>query len=172
VCVLCFMLNARVDDVDGNISIHFTTERLLDINTVFLQRLLIVVTGSENHSRHQSLSDMLTYHDLTHHIIPGPQSYSYFIPHLLLPLALLTPRSLLSRWQSIALFMPIIAATTLHAWWMMGGVDVISVDTLLHALLLLVLKDPWADFRYVLKTGTDGHADTGDIGLPLDCQQC
>ncbi|KAK0314092.1 hypothetical protein LTR82_013211 [Friedmanniomyces endolithicus] len=113
---------------------------------------------------------MLTYHDLTHHIIPGPQSFSYFIPHLLLPLALLTPRSLLSRWQSIALFMPIIVATTFHAWWSMGGVDVISVDTLLHALLLLVLKDPWADFRYVSRARIDKDDDTGDTqtttGLP------
>ncbi|KAK0909612.1 hypothetical protein LTR02_004274 [Friedmanniomyces endolithicus] len=111
---------------------------------------------------------MLTYHDLTHHIIPGPQSYSYFIPHLLLPLALLTPRSLLSRWQSIALFMPIIVATTLHAWWSMGGVDVISVDTLLHALLLLVLKDPWADFRFVSRARIGKHDDTRDMGINAD----
>ncbi|KAK1050666.1 hypothetical protein LTR33_014662 [Friedmanniomyces endolithicus] len=107
---------------------------------------------------------MLTYHDLTHHVIPGPQSYSYFIPHLLLPLALLIPRSLLSRWQSIALFMPVIVATTFHAWRSMRGVDVISVDTLLHALLLLVLKDPWADFRHVSRTGIDEHDDGGDLG--------
>ncbi|TKA74143.1 hypothetical protein B0A55_06827 [Friedmanniomyces simplex] len=100
---------------------------------------------------------MPTYHELTHHIIPGPQSFSYFVPHLLLPLALLTPRSFLSRWQSVSLFIPILVATTVHAWWIVGGVDVISVDTLLRALLLIVLKDPWSDFRYVSKTSIHQH---------------
>ncbi|KAI7327111.1 hypothetical protein KC315_g7317 [Hortaea werneckii] len=33
----------------------------------------------------------------------------------------------------------------------MGGVDVISVDVLLWSLLLLVLQDPWKDFRWVLR---------------------
>ncbi|KAI7201017.1 hypothetical protein D0869_08003 [Hortaea werneckii] len=33
----------------------------------------------------------------------------------------------------------------------MGGVDVISVDVLLWSLLLLVLQDPWKDFRWVVR---------------------
>ncbi len=53
--------------------------------------------------------------------------------------------------------MPIFVATTLHAWWSLGGVDVISVDTLLRTLLLLVLRDPWYEFRYVLKAGIAKH---------------
>ena len=64
--------------------------------------------------------------------------------------------------------MPIIVATTLHAWWSMGGVDVISVDTLLHALLLLVLKDPWADFRFVSRARIGKHDDTRDMGINAD----
>ena len=92
---------------------------------------------------------MLTYTYLTRHIVPGPQSHSYFIPLILLPTALLIPRNVLSRWQSICLFMPCIVASTVHAWVHMNGVDVISVDVLLCSLYLLALKDPWKDFRYV-----------------------
>ena len=91
----------------------------------------------------------LFYHHLTNHIVPGPQSISYFVPLLLKPLALLIPRSILARWQSVLIFMPIIVACTVHAWWCMGGVDVISVDGLLWAFFLLVFKDPWRDFRWV-----------------------
>ncbi|TKA34102.1 hypothetical protein B0A50_00082 [Salinomyces thailandicus] len=91
---------------------------------------------------------LLFYHYLTHHIVPGPQSISYFVPLVLLPIALLVPRSRLSRWQSIVLFMPVMLACTLHAWWRMEGVDVISVDTLLWAAFLLVFRDPWRDFRW------------------------
>ena len=92
---------------------------------------------------------MFTYAYLTHHIVPGPQSISYFVPITLLPIALLIPPTRLSRWQSICLFMPLMVASTLHAWIQMRGVDVISVDVLLWAFYLLVLKDPWNDFRYV-----------------------
>lgn len=91
----------------------------------------------------------LTYHDLTYHVVPGPQSLSYFVPLLLLPVALLIPRSILSRWQSITIFMTVITLATADAWRQMGGVDVISVDLLLWALFLLVLRDPWKDFVHV-----------------------
>lgn len=37
----------------------------------------------------------------------------------------------------------------MHAWQQMGCVDVISVDVLLWAFYLLVLKDPWKDFKYI-----------------------
>ncbi|KAI7264565.1 hypothetical protein KC345_g8755 [Hortaea werneckii] len=44
----------------------------------------------------------------------------------------------------------------------MGGVDVISVDVLLWSLLLLVLQDPWKDFRWVVRTenGPGNGADS------------
>ncbi|RMY08074.1 hypothetical protein D0867_09158 [Hortaea werneckii] len=53
--------------------------------------------------------------------------------------------------QNTLFFMPIITACIAHAWWAMGGVDVISVDVLLWSLLLLVLQDPWKDFRWVVR---------------------
>lgn len=111
----------------------------------------------------------IAYHHLTHHIVPGPQSISYFIPHILLPLALLTPRIVLSRWQNIIIFMPLIVACTIHAWWRMGGVDVISVNTPLWSLFLLALKDPWKDFRWIIwKTGsqTPSYGRTGKDEKP------
>ena len=43
------------------------------------------------------------YHHLTQHIVPGPQSLSYFVTLLILPLALLIPRSVLSRWYAVTL---------------------------------------------------------------------
>lgn len=102
----------------------------------------------------------LSYHYLTHHIVPGPQSLSYFIPLILLPVALLVPRQRLSKWQNIAIFMPIILLSTIHAWWTMRGVDVISADALLWALFLLVFRDPWINFIYV---SLKDNAKQGDV---------
>jgi hypothetical protein len=103
---------------------------------------------------------MLTYTYLTQHIVLGPQSFSYFIPIILLPITRLIPRAILSKWQSICLFMPLMVASTIHAWTQMGGVDVICVDILLWALYLLVLKDPWKDFLYVgLSNGKQDDTD-------------
>jgi hypothetical protein len=110
---------------------------------------------------------MINYHELTHHHVPGPQSFSYYIPHILLPVALLIPRSRLSRWQNASLFMPVCIASTIHTWYIMGGVDVISVDRLLWALFLLVIKDPWSDFRYVTKaTGRTTSRTTNSSKVP------
>lgn len=110
------------------------------------------------------------YQHLTHHVVPGPQGISYLIPLILLPLALLIPRDSLSRWQSISVFLPVIGACTLHACWQMGGVDVISVDVFLWALLLLALKDPWRDFRYLTINTSDRRPTRRtvqvDTGLP------
>jgi len=94
----------------------------------------------------------LTYYHLAHHIVPGPQSFSYFVSLILLPIALLIPRSLLKKWQNVFLFLPIMTACTVHAWWCMNSVDVISVDVLLWALFLLALRDPWKDFRLMVPT--------------------
>lgn len=91
----------------------------------------------------------LTYHYLTHHIVPGPQSFSYFVPLLLLPTALLIPRTTLSKWQSLCLFLPAMTISTVHAWYAMNGTDVISVDVLFQALFFLAFQDPWTRYAYV-----------------------
>ncbi|KAF2481181.1 hypothetical protein BDY17DRAFT_300829 [Neohortaea acidophila] len=96
------------------------------------------------------------YRHVTNHIIPGPQSLSYFIPLLLLPTALLIPRHILPRWLSIAFFMPTITLASLSAWTAMRGVDVISVDVVLSSLYLLVLNDPWKDFQYIPSSSSHG----------------
>ena len=116
---------------------------------------------------------MLTYTYLTRHIVPGPQSHSYFIPLILLPTALLIPRNVLSKWQSICLFMPCIVASTVHAWVQMNGVDVISVDVLLWSLYLLALKDPWKDFRYVgLTQKRQAQRQPSENAELLDKREC
>lgn len=92
---------------------------------------------------------MITYTQLVRHIVPGPQSITWFIPLLVLPIALLIPRTVLSRWQSIALFMPIITLSVVHAWMAMGTVDVITSNALFWSFFLLVARDPWRDFYWV-----------------------
>ncbi|KAK4934685.1 hypothetical protein LTR66_015556, partial [Elasticomyces elasticus] len=101
---------------------------------------------------------MLDYTSLKHHYtaliqhrIPGPNSISYFIPFVLLPLALLIPPSVLSRWQLCAVFLPVIYGCVFHAWIAMDGVDVISVDKLLWATYFLALKDTRREFRRLSK---------------------
>lgn len=103
------------------------------------------------------------------HIIPGPQSLSYLVPHILLPIALLTPRSVLSRWQNIAVFFPIMVGCTIHAWTVMGGVDVPSLNGLFWSFFLLVLKDPWTKFA-LLKPDveTNGMTVNEDHARPDD----
>ena len=81
------------------------------------------------------------YQHLTHHIVPGPNSYSYFVPFLLLPAALLTPPSVLSRRQLAFLFLPAIYACQIHSW-SAGGIDVISINLSLWSFVLLVCRDP------------------------------
>ncbi|KAK3707557.1 hypothetical protein LTR37_012052 [Vermiconidia calcicola] len=108
----------------------------------------------------------LSYHHLTHHIVPGPQSFSYFITFILLPIALLIPRTTLSTWQNIAIFLPAMTVATFDAWWKMGGVDVISVDALLWAAYMLWFADPWEDFIYVRRTtAMGGGGDDGAEGI-------
>lgn len=97
---------------------------------------------------HPALTPLPTYTDirtfyinLVTHIVPGPLSISYFIPLLLLPAALMIPRSTLSHHQLIAFFMVPIVACECHAWYVMGGVDVISVDVVLWAAVLVCWDD-------------------------------
>ena len=105
------------------------------------------------------------------HIIPGPQSLSYLVPHILLPIAILTPRSVLSRWQNIAVFVPIMVGCTIHAWTVMGSVDVPSLNGLFWAAFLLVLHDPWTKFA-LLKPDVESNGHivqsdyTGQNGHP------
>lgn len=93
--------------------------------------------------------DFAAYDRLVTHIVPGPKSLSYFVPLILLPTALLIPSSVLSRWQTNALFLPIITAATIHAWYAMGGVDVISVEIMLWTFYLLAFNDVEKDFKRV-----------------------
>nr|OQO19908.1 hypothetical protein B0A51_13895 [Rachicladosporium sp. CCFEE 5018] len=107
-----------------------------------------------------------SYTYLVRHIVPGPQSFSYFVPHILTPLSLFIPRTVLSRRQSIAIFLPIILLSTLHAWVVMDGVDVISVNAVLIALLFLPLKDPHTQFKLIVRNGRERtsaqHSSAGD----------
>ena len=88
------------------------------------------------------------YAHLTRHIVPGPNTYSYFLPFLLLPAALITPPSVLSRTQLASVFLPAIYACLIHAWYT-AGIDVLSIDLALWALVLLVCRDPRSTHRRV-----------------------
>ena len=94
-------------------------------------------------------SALAFYQHLTSHIVPGPQSISYFIAVLLLPTALLIPPSTLSRWQLCSLFLPSIYACLVHSWIRIGGLDVMSVNVALMGLVLLACEDPRRTFRRV-----------------------
>lgn len=97
----------------------------------------------------KSLAEVAEFYEhLTHHIVPGPNSYSYFVPFLLLPLALLTPPSVLSRSQLAFLFLPAIFACQIHSWYA-AGIDVISVDLALWSFVLLVCRDPRKTHRRI-----------------------
>lgn len=98
----------------------------------------------------------LTYHYLTQHIVPGPQSLSYFIPLILLPSAILIPRTVLSKWQSVCMFLPAIVIATIHAWFAMNGTDVISADVLFQTVFFLAFQDPWEQYEYVSPSASTG----------------
>jgi len=87
------------------------------------------------------------YTHLVRHIVPGPETLSYFVPFLLLPTALLVPPSVLSHTQLGLLFMPPIYISLLHSWYASGGWDVISFNAGLWSTYLLVFKDPRRTFR-------------------------
>lgn len=89
------------------------------------------------------------YHEVTYHIVPGPKSGCYFIPFLLLPIALLIPPHVLSHRQLRFSILPLIYACQIHSWYIVG-VDVISVNLGLWSLVLLALRDPRKTHRRVL----------------------
>lgn len=87
------------------------------------------------------------YNQLVTHIVPGPQSISYFVPFILLPLALCIPPPVLSKWHLASIFFPAIVAFQVHAWSSMDGLDVISVNLTQWSFVLLVCYDPRVTFR-------------------------
>jgi hypothetical protein len=111
----------------------------------------------------------LAYNKLVNQIVPGPQSLSYFLPLLILPLAFCIPPWIASKQTLCMVTLPIITASLIHAWIVMGGIDVISFDLLLHAYHLLLFNDPRRDFKRMIeipktvlvKTQTSGLDNTG-----------
>lgn len=95
------------------------------------------------------------YLDLITTVVPGPASWSYFVPLILLPLGLLVPPTTLSHGQLCALILPIGIITTIHAWTVLGGNDVISTDSLYMTFFLYAFKDPRRNFRRVIRCGQD-----------------
>lgn len=89
------------------------------------------------------------YFRLVNTVVPGPQSWTYFVPHILLPVSFLLPPHILSHDAQVTLIFPIILASTIHAVTAMKGPDVISMDTLWWSLYFLVLKNPRRDFQRV-----------------------
>lgn len=93
----------------------------------------------------------LAYLTLVNRIVPGPQSLSYFVPLIILPIAFCIPPWTVSKQTLCAITLPIITGSLVHAWTVMGGIDVISFDMLLHAYHLLLFNDPRRNFRRVVE---------------------
>lgn len=101
--------------------------------------------------------DLVQFYDhLTRHIVPGPRSFSYFTPFLLLPVALLIPPSIISHRQLYLVFLPLIYACQVHAWLQIGGLEVISLTLTLWSFVLLVLRDPRRTHRRIRLTAQSG----------------
>ena len=93
------------------------------------------------------------YEHLTLHIIPGPNSITYFIPLVLLPCALLIPPSTLSNVQLSWVFLPLMYACIIHTWTWGGGIDVISANVFLWSTDLIALQDPRGTYKRVHALG-------------------
>jgi len=89
------------------------------------------------------------YFFIVDRVIAGPQSWSYFVPFLLLPAALMMPPNKVSQKQLIQYFLLPIYACAGHAWYVMGCWDVVSLDGVLWATYLLALDDPRTHYRRV-----------------------
>ena len=100
-----------------------------------------------------------SYNHLTRHVVPGPQTYSYFFPYVLLPVALLTPPSLLSRTQLASVFLLAIYACLIHSWYA-AGIDVLSVDLALWSFVMLVCREPRGTHRRVWVSRRSGSSDS------------
>jgi hypothetical protein len=91
------------------------------------------------------------YYTLVNRIVPGPQSLSYLVPIVVLPIAFCIPPWSVSKQTLCMIVLPISTASLIHAWVVMGGIDVISFDMLLHAYHLLLFNDPRRNFRRVIE---------------------
>lgn len=113
-----------------------------------------------------------SYHELTYHIVPGPNSSCYFIPFILLPGALLIPPHVISQRQLCFSVLPLIYACQIHAWSSVG-VDVISINLSLWSFVLLALRDPRRTHRRVwvsstaVKTPAGGEEQVVEEPYPL-----
>ena len=100
------------------------------------------------------------YEQLTHHYVAGPQSLSYFISIIILPIALLIPPSILSHKALRLLFLPPFYGTIVHAWLAIGGLDVISMTIALWGSALLGFRDGRRFVRIRQKHSNDeSHKD-------------
>ena len=81
------------------------------------------------------------YNHLTNHYVPGPQSLSYLFSIILMPVALLIPPSHLPHRLIRLVLLPTLYANLVHAWFAIGGLDVISMTVALWATVLLGIKD-------------------------------
>ncbi|KAH0344851.1 hypothetical protein KCU83_g8129, partial [Aureobasidium melanogenum] len=107
----------------------------------------------------------LAYDKLVNRIVPGPQSLSYFVPLVILPIAFSIPSWIASKHTLCTVALPLITASLVHAWTVMGGIDVISFDMLLHSYHLLLFNDPRRHFRRILaKTATAEKTWTPGLG--------
>ncbi|KAG9687842.1 hypothetical protein KCU95_g11022, partial [Aureobasidium melanogenum] len=107
----------------------------------------------------------LTYDKLVNRIVPGPQSLSYFVPLVILPIAFSIPPWTASKQALCAVALPLITASLVHAWTVMGGIDVISFDMLLHSYHLLLFNDPRRHFRRILaRPATAEKTRTPELG--------
>ena len=88
-----------------------------------------------------------SYEYLITHVVPGPYSFTYFIPLFLFPLALLIPPTALSRLQLSCLFLPMIYGCIVHTWVKGGGIDVISVNVVLWSTVLIALQDSRGTYK-------------------------
>ncbi|KAI5273927.1 hypothetical protein E4T47_02959 [Aureobasidium subglaciale] len=104
------------------------------------------------------MATALTYDKLVNRIVPGPQSLSYFVPLIILPIAFAIPPWVISK-QALS--------SLIHAWIVMGGIDVISFDTLLHSYHLLLFNDPRRHFRRVVATERSEPATAKENQTPL-----
>ncbi|CAD0097085.1 unnamed protein product [Aureobasidium vineae] len=108
----------------------------------------------------------LTYDKLVNRIVPGPQSLSYFVPLVILPIAFSIPPWTVSKQTICVVALPIITASLAHAWTVMGGIDVISFDMLLHSYHLLLFNNPRRDFRRVLEGPETATAEKNKTPVP------
>ena len=102
------------------------------------------------------------YNHLTSHIVPGPNNISYFVPLLLLPIALCISPDVLSHKQLCVVFLPLIYACQLRSWQLMQGVDVISLMIAIWSFDLLVGYDPRTSFERIRLSSDRGKGSQSD----------